>query len=175
MSSTEQVKLIVRMLGEQDESAFLSAVTDWEGEELSWLTFDWDPTMSHQDHLKILMNHHKGINLPSDFVASTMLYGFVGNQIIGRVHLRHTLNDNLLKRGGHMGYAVSPRFRGKGLGLGLAQAGLLYLKENLKVKDVLITCDEKNAPSIKIIETLGAKYENTVPDAKGVPTRRYWV
>tara|TARA_R110000868_G_scaffold104087_5_gene286281 strand:+ start:10082 stop:10573 length:492 start_codon:yes stop_codon:yes gene_type:complete len=163
------------MLGPDDESAFLSAVSDWEGEDLAWLTFDWDPTMSHEQHLKILSDHHHGINLPSDFVASTMLYGFVGDKIIGRVHVRHTLNDNLLKRGGHMGYAVSPRFRGHGYGLSLAKAGLEFLTKNLKVKDVLITCDEKNNPSIKIIEALGAKLENTVPDAKGVPTRRYWL
>ena len=51
----------------------------------------------------------------------------------------------------------------------------IYLQSHLKVEDVLITCDEKNIPSIKIIEALNAKLENTVPDSKGVPTRRYWI
>lgn len=175
MSYTKQSKLLVRELSDNDEAAFISAVQDWSGEDLSWLTFEWHPSMSHQEHLKILSDHRKGINIPSDFVPSTMLYGFVDQIIIGRVHVRHTLNDNLLKRGGHMGYAVSPRFRGQGYGLSLAKAGLLYLQSHLKIEDVLITCDEKNIPSIKIIEALNAKLENTVPDSKGVPTRRYWI
>ena len=173
----EMVKenLLVRNLTLDDESSFLDAVQSWQGEDLTWLTFIWHPAMSHEEHLKILHDNQLGRNIPPDFVASTMLYGFVGKTIIGRVHVRHALNPKLLLRGGHMGYSVAPAFRGKGYGFLLAKAGLQYLRENLKVDNVLITCDAENKPSIKIIEKLGARLENVVPDSQGVATRRYWV
>lgn len=175
MSSSTHQSINVRELGPDDIEAFLNAVEDWNGESLSWLTFEWHPAMSHDEHLKILSDHKNGINIPADFVPSTMLYGFVNGEIVGRVHLRHQLNDKLLLRGGHMGYAVAPRFRGHGYGYALARAGVVYLKKRLHVKDVLITCDENNTNSIKIIEKLGAQLENVIPDSQGVPTRRYWI
>jgi len=129
----------------------------------------------HDEHLNILLYNQRGRNIPADFVASTMLYGFTGDVIIVRVHVRHALNEKLLLRGGHMGYSVAPSFRSQGYGLLLARAGLKYLKENLKIKNVLITCDAENISSIKIIEKLGARLENIIPDSQGVATRRYWV
>lgn len=175
MSPSERKSITVRELGLDDHEAFLNAVEDWNGESLSWLTFEWHPAMTHEQHLKVLSDNKNGINVPADFVPSTMLYGFVEGEIVGRVHLRHALNDKLLLRGGHMGYAVAPRFRGRGYGMALARAGVVYLQKRLKVEDVLITCDEKNIHSIKIIEALGAKLENVLSDQQGVPTRRYWI
>lgn len=165
----------VRELKAQDEEAFLNAVEDWEGEELSWLTFHWHPAMTHDEHLRILYEQKHDINVPKDFVPSTMLYGFVDGEIVGRVHLRHRLNDNLKQRGGHMGYSVAPRFRGRGYGHALARAGVWYLKERLKIEHVLITCNDGHNASIRIIEKLGAKLENIAPDSKGIMTRRYWI
>lgn len=168
-------QLTIRELHSEDEEAFLRAVVDWGDEDLSWLTFHWNPTMSHAEHLKILHEQKVGINVPDDFVPSTMLYGFINGKIVGRVHLRHRLNDNLMLRGGHMGYAVTPKYRRRGYGHALAKAGVWYLKEHLKIKDVLITCNDKHQASIHIIEHLGARLENITPDLKGVMTRRYWI
>lgn len=168
-------RLVIRELLPQDEDAFLAAVETWHGESLTWLSFEWHPAMTHEEHLKILSDHKNSINIPSDFVASTMLYGFVDGAIVGRVHVRHELNAKLLMRGGHMGYAVAPCFRGKGYGFLLARFGLHYLKTKLMINDVLITCNEDNLASVKIIEKLGAKLENIEPDSQGVPTRRYWI
>ncbi len=175
MSHAKSEPLSVRELAQDDEQAFLNSLNDWSLEDRSWMTFDWKPGMSHQEHLKILENQRNGVNLPAHLVACTMLYGFVGQEIIGRVHLRHELNQNLLERGGHMGYAVSKKFRSNGYGLALAKAGLEYLKSKLLVKDVLITCAKDNQASIHIIENLGGKLENIIDDKDGVATCRYWV
>ncbi len=175
MSNSKSGLLTVRELSDSDETAFLKCLDDWSIEDRSWMTFDWKPGMTHKQHLKILYKCKNNIELPSQFVPATMLYGFVDDEIIGRVHLRHELNQNLLERGGHMGYAVSERFRKKGYGLALAKAGLEYLKSKLLVKDVLITCAKDNQASIHIIENLGGKLENIIDDKDGVATCRYWV
>ena len=175
MSTSTNSSLIIRELATQDENSFLNSLLDWSHEDRSWMTFDWKPGMSHEAHLKILYNHKNNINLPSHFVPSTMLYGFIGNQIIGRVHLRHDLNENLRLRGGHMGYAVSDKFRAKGFGQQLAKAGCDHLKNILNVEKVLITCAKTNLGSIRIIENLGANLENIIKDENGIDTCRYWV
>jgi predicted acetyltransferase len=175
MSSDVKASMKVRELREGDEAAFLDAVEDWRDEDLSWLTFHWHPVMSHEEHLQILADHKSGVGVPEDFVPSTMLYGFVDGVIVGRVHVRHRLNDNLLRRGGHMGYSVAPRFRGKGYGHALAQAGVWYLRERLNIADILITCNDDHLASIKIIERLGARLEDVYADPRGFVTRRYWI
>lgn len=175
MSIATEPLLEIRELGAKDERLFLASLLDWHHHDRTWMSFDWKPGMSHEDHLKILFNHKNGLNLPVNFVASTMLYGFFDEHIIGRVHLRHELNENLLLRGGHMGYAVSEKYRNRGFGLQLAKAGYEYLSKELKIKKVLITCATTNRGSIHIIESLGAKLENIVKDENGVDTCRYWI
>lgn len=64
--------------------------------------------------LTILRKEVAGIDLLPGRVSHTMLYGFLNGKIIGRVSVRHQLNEHLRKRGGHIGYAVAKNFRRKG-------------------------------------------------------------
>lgn len=57
-----------------------------------------------------------------------MLFAFEGNELVGRVHIRHRLNSYLLLRGGHIGYAVRPAFRRRGTATHLLQVGLDHLR-----------------------------------------------
>ena len=50
---------------------------------------------------------------------------------------------------------------------------LVKIKEK-GLKKVLITCDDKNVASYKIIEKNGGQLENKVAD-EGRITRRYWI
>ena len=40
---------------------------------------------------------------------------------------------------------------------------------------VLITCDDDNVASIKLIESCGGVLENLILTDDGTPTRRYWI
>ncbi|MET8873182.1 hypothetical protein [Nocardia sp. NPDC004604] len=44
--------------------------------------------------------------MPDSIVPATFLIATVNDEIIGRADIRHTLNDYLARRGGHIGYAV---------------------------------------------------------------------
>lgn len=167
--------LVLRELSIDDEQAFLKSCDDWFGEDLTWLSFVWKPGMSHREHLRLLQENKDRKNLPPNRVPSTMLYGFVNGEIVGRVSIRHELNENLLIRGGHIGYAVSPRFRKMGYATEIMKQGLNFC-QSIGLEKVLVTCDDNNLPSCRIIEKFYGALENRFFDQKeNLFVRRYWI
>jgi predicted acetyltransferase len=170
------MSLIVRELTLADEAAFLRGFKEWEGEDLSWYTFEFSFNDNFSDHLERLKKNKEGIELDPRFVASTMLYGFSDGEIIGRVSIRHELNEYLSTVGGHIGYSVAPRFRRNGYATILLDKGLEYCRDVLKLTSVLITCDEDNIGSIRTIEKNGGVFESRYVSNDGtILKRRYWI
>lgn len=100
------------------------------------------------------------------------------DKFIGIINIRLELNDRLLRYAGNIGYGINPKYWNMGYGTTLLKLGLEKAKE-LGLKDkVLITCDDDNIASAKIIEKNGGvlenKVENTIKDETFI-TRRYWV
>ncbi len=62
--------------------------------------------MSFDAYLAYLRDAERGVGLPSGWVPFTMLFAFVGDELIGRASLRHELNEFLATVGGHIGYLV---------------------------------------------------------------------
>ena len=171
----ECLDIVLRKLNLDDEAAFLEGVKLWDGHALFWYTFDWTPETTFVEMLTKLEASAKGENLPPGRVPATMLYGFVGNVIVGRLHVRHELNDALLRRGGNIGYAVAPAFRGRKFATEMMKQGLEFCR-GLGLKKILVTCTDANVPSWKIIEHFGGALENKVLDPEdGEIVRRYWI
>ena len=167
--------VILRALNQEDEAAFFEGFKEWEGESPHWYTFSWKPGMSFEEMLGILDKEFKGINLAPDRVPHTMLYAFLDSKIIGRVSVRHTLNENLKKRGGHIGYAVAKKYRNKGYAKVMVQQAITYSK-NLGITSLLVTCAEDNIPSWKIIEHFNGQLEDRLWDDEDKEMiRRYWI
>ena len=143
--------LILRELTDKDEEAFFQGLLEWRGEDIAWYTFTWKQGMSYQTMLEILRKEKKGIDLAPNKVPHTMLYAFIEGKIVGRLSVRHELNENLKKRGGHIGYAVAPKFRRSGFATEIFKQGLIHCSF-LKLKEILITCGEENIPSCRLIE-----------------------
>ena len=83
--------------------------------------------------------------------------------------LRHELNNHLRRDGSHIGYAVRPSARGRGV----ATAALgLVLEEcrNRGIDPVLVTCHDGNTASARTIEHQGGVLEEV---QGGI--RRYWI
>ncbi len=120
-----------------------------------------------------MIERRKGINLGKDWVPSTLYWAVVGEKFVGRLDLRHRLNKNLLLMGGHIGYAVVPSERKKGYGTEMLRLGLKKAKK-LCIKKALVTCDEKNIGSKKIIEKNGGIFENKTKN-EGIYKLRYWI
>ncbi len=102
-----------------------------------------------------------------------------GKKLVGMVDIRHYLNDNLYHYGGNIGYSIKPTERNKGYGtrqLALAIKKWQELKKLGIVNSdkILITCNETNIGSKKIILANGGKYENTIDNEK-TKIERYWI
>ncbi|XVU21970.1 GNAT family N-acetyltransferase [Actinoplanes sp. CA-054009] len=96
-----------------------------------------------------------------------------GERYLGAIALRHTLNDQLLNYGGHIGYSVRPSARRQGLA---AWALSQMLDESRKrgLDRVLITCDPANEPSARTIESNGGVLED-LRTTDGKTVKRYWI
>jgi putative hydrolase of the HAD superfamily len=131
--------------------------------------------MSLRRYLEVLDEQERPTNLPPGQVPSTFLLAFTGRRIVGRVAIRHTLNDSLLRVGGHIGYVVVPEFRRRGHATAILRLALQVAGERLGIGRVLVTCDDDNVGSIRTIENNRGVLENTVRGPDGQPKRRYWI
>lgn len=90
-------------------------------------------------------------------------------EVVGRISLRHVLTPWLLEVGGHIGYAVRPTARRKGHAT-RALALMLPIAAAYGIDKVLVTCDEDNVGSRKVIEANGGVLE----DVRGGKLR-FWI
>jgi predicted acetyltransferase len=103
------------------------------------------------------------------FVPCTTLWWVEGDDYLGRLAIRHRLNDFLLDVGGHIGYDVRPSARRQGHATAMLLGALPWAR-GLGIERALVTCDDDNVASIRVIEAAGGELE----DVRGVK-RRYWV
>lgn len=136
--------------------------------------FDYALGTDFSEWLELVAAHRLGKAVPAGWVPATFEVAVVENQIAGRLSVRHALNAFLLQQGGHIGYGVLPAFRGRGIAKRMLQRGL-QITASLGIERVLVTCDEDNAASRRIIESAGGVYESSYAGASvRVPIRRYW-
>ena len=169
------MNLVLRKLRPLDEKAFFKAMLAWDDDSGFRFFLGYKPGMSFLDYLTLLDKNENGINLPQGIVPDTVLAGFVDDQLVGRLAIRHQLNDFLLKIGGHIGYGVLPQFRRKGYATEMLRQSLPMAKD-LGISKALVTCDDTNIGSIKTIEACGGVLENKLEQSEGKPLkRRYWI
>lgn len=108
--------------------------------------------------LEKVKNNDLGINLPEGYISNTKYWLFYANEYIGSFTLRHDINENLMKWGGHIGYIILPSKRG--------------------LRRVLITCNTENDASFAVINKAknmygGEQIEDSVLD--GFSEHRVWI
>ena len=135
----------------------------------------FDPRKKFSEYLEFLAAQERGECLPEGYVPMSVFCAFVGDEIVGRLSIRHALNDFLFNIGGHIGYAVVPEFRRKGYATAMLRSSLSYARE-LGIEKALVTCDDTNVGSFKTIAKCGGEFENLSSAGEGkVPKRRYWI
>jgi len=158
----------------EDEPAALAAQKEMKADRLPFLLGyvegePWEEYISRRE-----ANRH-GERLPERWVPSTFLAATVKDELVGRISVRHELNDWLAVYGGHIGYAIVPAQRRKGYATEVLRQGLV-LARSVGVDDVLIICDDDNFASASVIERCGGELESVIDGEHGGPQqRRYWI
>ncbi len=90
---------------------------------------------------------------------------------VGVSNLRHYLNENLEKDGGHIGTHILPEYRGRGFGNIIKLETLKKAKE-MGINPVLIFNHDDNVPAWRASEKLGGRLDS-INTVKGVKIRKY--
>lgn len=106
---------------------------------------------------------------PAGRVVETVLWYVDGNEYVGRLNIRHELNERLRRIGGHIGYEVKLSARRQGHATRMFTSAL-PLAHALGIEQALVTCDANNNASRKIIERGGG-----VLQAAEDGILRFWV
>ncbi|ATV68325.1 GNAT family N-acetyltransferase [Fusobacterium pseudoperiodonticum] len=134
-----------------------------------------DRFSSIEDWLQELKKRSSQDTVPEGLVPSSTYLGLreKDNYIVGMIDIRHYLNEYLTEAGGHIGYGVRKTERNKGYAKQMLKLALEKCKE-LKIKRVLITCDEDNIASEKVILSANAKLED-IRNVNGENKKRFWI
>lgn len=95
------------------------------------------------------------------------------NIFVGAVNIRHRLNEELLKTGGHIGDGIRPSERRKGYATAMIALALGECTK-LGISRVLMCCDKDNVGSVRSIIKNGGVLENEV-EGNGHIVQRYWI
>jgi predicted acetyltransferase len=109
-------KLIIPSIDYQ--ASFLNALDEYHQENLPGYE-KYSRSQLEKDFwgfLDQLRGESYGLNLPPGYVPHTEYWLIDNDEYIGRVDIRHQLNDHLEKIGGHIGYNIRPTKRRQGYG-----------------------------------------------------------
>lgn len=166
------MKLVIPSLKYKPE--YLDALRETEGETGETKLNRPDPNQSFEEFVTMWRDNAKGKNLKEGIVPATMYWLIDQKEVIGRVHIRHILNDFLFNYGGHIGYYIKPSKRRMGYGTKILTLALEKAKK-MGMTDILVTCDDTNIGSQKIIESCGGVLENIVEENGKTRKKRYWI
>jgi predicted acetyltransferase len=167
------MKLRLRPFRISDEQAARTAHAELSKEDFPFL-LSWDADQSWAAYVHRLVNLRQGIDVLPGWVPATFLAADLAGVLVGRVSIRHELNEFLENFGGHIGYAVRPAYRGRGIATEILRQALIIARGE-GIDDILLTCNEDHVVSAHIIERLGGVLDDIRTDPDGQTKRRYWI
>lgn len=161
----------LRSLREGDETAAKDAHAELAEDGftflLGWDGQEWEAYLAQ-------LEKERGEDVAPGRVPATFLGVYAGERLVGRISIRHELNEHLRTVGGHIGYAIRPGERGKGYATAALREAL-RLCRGLGIEHALVTCDSTNEASRRTIERCGGVLEDEVPVEGGPSKLRYWI
>ena len=145
--------LILRELRVEDEPLVVAAHDQLAAEGFTFL-LDRERAGSFDEYLGLLEAQRAGRDPHPGRVRASFLVAEVDGEIIGRVSIRHELNAQLEREGGHIGFGVLPQHRRRGYATQILRRALDILAAE-GVNQALVTCDHDNIASAATIERCG--------------------
>jgi predicted acetyltransferase len=160
---------------ERYRESFLRGLREFRDEGLPWWV-GGDIETAEQDFAAFVARKLADSNRRADtLVPKTHLWAVKDEQFVGRISIHPELNDALRVEGGHIGYDTVPSFRGLGVATEMLRQALPVARA-LGLTAVLLTCDDANVGSIRVIERNGGSLRETkVLDTNRPLKRYYWI
>ena len=128
-----------------------------------------------EEFIEDQINDSKGINIPEGWVPCSSYWLVDDNEeVIGVIRIRHRVDNDFLQVIGHIGYEIKSNCRRQGYGSKLLELGLVEAKK-IGLQKVLITCEEDNIGSKRIIEKFNGMYKKKLVDDDGKNVLQYEV
>ena len=159
--------LVLRPVRLSDEEVLLAAQRTLGKEGFDFIV-GYRDGMSWAEFVGFLKQQHVGGELLEPWAPATFLLADAGNTVVGRMSIRHLLNERLFPIGGHVGYVVLPQYRRRGFATEILRQSLIIAR-SYDIAPVLVTCDEGNVASARTIERCGGVLENVVDNPEGGP------
>ncbi|MBO1417888.1 GNAT family N-acetyltransferase [Streptomyces sp. FH025] len=147
-------------------ASFLKAVAEFHaegpGRPVPWFVTDVDPPALTDAEAfaayvaRVLAERTEAAARPDARVPMTTLWWTEGDRVLGRLAIRHRLTPGLRRVGGHIGYDVRPSARRRGHATAMLAAAL-PVAAGLGIDRALLTCDEANIASRRVIEANGGR------------------
>jgi predicted acetyltransferase len=160
--------------------ASMEASMEWKDAFLDYARESDDPRYAAAfgdvgEYLKRIQRQSRAECLPPGWVPGTQFWLEDGGRIVAVARLRFWLNAELEHEGGHIGYDVRPSLRRHGHGTRVLALTLAEARRR-GIARVLLTTDDDNVGSIKIIERNGGRLAGAVLSRiTGKKLRQYWI
>ena len=130
----------------QDENGFINAAYGFSREEF-------------QEYVKLRKQNSEGVNLPEGFVPDT-------------VYLLET--EGLIHGAGHIGYGISPKYRGKGYAAKGLEMLLEIARKIVPEEEIYLSVHKDNLASLNVQKKNGAyiHHENEAEYFTRIPLKR---
>ncbi len=173
MNSPLKIQLVAPT--QKCRESFLAALREFQEEGLSWWFGGGLETAEHDFAAFVASKLADSSRRGDGLVPKTHFWALMEEQFVGRISIHHELSDALRVEGGHIGYDTVPSFRGRGVATEMLRQAL-PLARALGLTEVLLTCDDANAASIRVIEKNGGLLRETKVVRENLPPKRhYWI
>ena len=172
---SEKVMAFLTNPSERYQVSYLEALQEFQAEGRHLELSLEEVAASFGDFVQHLREQADRAKIKPGRVPNWHFWFIDGDDYIGRLILRSELNEHLLQIGGHMGYDIRPSRRRQGYGKLILKYGLERAKA-FGLERVLLTCDEDNLASRRIIGSHGGMLENII-EVEQWPAKvcHYWI
>ncbi len=175
MGKKTKMKIHLVPPAETFRDTFLRGLREFQQEGLPWWVGGAIELATHDFAAFVAKKLADSSPGSAEGVPKTHLWALTEGTFVGRISIHHDLTEALRVEGGHIGYDTVPSFRGRGVATEMLRQALPVAR-TLGLTEVLLTCDDTNAASIRVIERNGGSLRETrAIDAKRPLKRYYWI
>lgn len=169
---TEIVQLIPPSVDFKE--SYLACLSEFQAEGLAWVMDKNLEEIGKNFAAYVAAEKNKRTLWTQDEpVPESIYWAILAGEVVGDISIRHRLNADLKIMGGHIGYDTRPAYRGRGVATSMLRQALPIAK-SLGIESAMLTCNDTNLASIRVIEKNGGKLRETKPQFPGGPLKRYY-